>query len=79
MVVSSGCAPDAPRVIARVARYDIDDVMRAAVAAYPDPALRTIDATHLATTCTVFGTNSPPSSPTTSGYARPPPTSASPP
>jgi len=39
VVVSSGCAPDAPRVIARVARYDIDDVMRAAVAAYPDPAL----------------------------------------
>jgi uncharacterized protein len=44
-----------PAVIGRVGRYDIDDVVRAAAAAYPDPALRSLDAIHLATAHTVFG------------------------
>jgi len=42
-----------PAVIARIARYDIDDVVRAAAAAFPDPELR-CDAIHLATATAIF-------------------------
>jgi hypothetical protein len=42
-----------PAVIARIARYDIDDVVRAAAAAFPDPELRS-DAIHLATATAIF-------------------------
>lgn len=44
-----------PAMVATVARYDIDDVVRAAAAAYPDPDLRSLDAIHLATASEVFG------------------------
>jgi hypothetical protein len=44
-----------PTIIARLARYEIDDVVRAAAAAYPDPELRSLDAIHLATASAVFG------------------------
>jgi predicted nucleic acid-binding protein len=43
-----------PAVIARIARYNIDDVVRAAAAAFPDPELRTLDAIHLATATVIF-------------------------
>jgi len=46
---------DVPPIVARVARYEIDDVVRAAAAAYPDPDLRSLDAIHLATAKSVFG------------------------
>jgi predicted nucleic acid-binding protein len=46
---------DVPATVARVARYEIDDVVRAAAAAYPDPNLRSLDAIHLATARAVFG------------------------
>ena len=42
-------------VLARLARYDIDDVVRAAAAAYPDPQLRSLDTIHLATASVIFG------------------------
>lgn len=45
-----------PAVLARVARYEIDEVVRAAAAAHPDPDLRTLDAIHLATASAIFGT-----------------------
>jgi predicted nucleic acid-binding protein len=44
-----------PAIIARLARYEIDDVVRAAAGAYPDPELRSLDAIHLATAATIFG------------------------
>ncbi|MBS4730644.1 type II toxin-antitoxin system VapC family toxin [Mycobacterium sp. SM1] len=44
-----------PAIVARVARYEIDELVRAAAAAYPDPALRSLDAIHLATAHAVFG------------------------
>jgi hypothetical protein len=44
-----------PAVLARVARYEIDDVVRAAAAAHPDPDLRILDAIHLATASAIFG------------------------
>ena len=47
---------DIPKIVARVARYEIDQVVRAAAAACPDTALRSLDAIHLATGNTVFGT-----------------------
>jgi predicted nucleic acid-binding protein len=47
---------DVPPIVARVARYEIDEVVRAAAAAYPDAALRSRDAIHLATASAVFGT-----------------------
>jgi uncharacterized protein len=47
---------DVPAIVARVARYEIDEVVRAAAAAYPDTALRSLDAIHLATADAVFGT-----------------------
>jgi uncharacterized protein len=45
-----------PGIVARVARYEVDEVVRAAAAAYPDPALRSLEAIHLATAHAVFGT-----------------------
>ena len=46
-------APDGlsavPSVLARLDRFEIDPVIRATAAAYPDPALRPLDAIHLAT------------------------------
>ena len=44
-----------PAVLARLARYEIDDVVRAVAAAYPDPDLRSLDAIHLATASVIFG------------------------
>jgi uncharacterized protein len=46
---------DVPAIVARVARYEVDEVVRAAAAAYPGPALRLLDAIHLATGDAVFG------------------------
>lgn len=46
---------DVPAIVARVARYEVDEVVRAAAAAYPDPALQSLDAIHLATGDAVFG------------------------
>ena len=47
---------DVPSIVARISRYEIDEVVRAAAAAYPDSALRSLDAIHLATGDAVFGT-----------------------
>jgi uncharacterized protein len=47
---------DVPGMVARVARYEVDEVVRAAAAAYPDATLRSLDAIHLATGHAVFGT-----------------------
>ncbi|OBI56743.1 type II toxin-antitoxin system VapC family toxin [Mycobacterium sp. E787] len=47
---------DVPAIVARVARYEVDEVVRAAAAAYPDMTLRSLDAIHLATGDAVFGT-----------------------
>lgn len=44
-----------PGVIARTARYEIDEVVRAAAGAYPDPGLRSLDAIHLGTASAIFG------------------------
>jgi hypothetical protein len=44
-----------PAILARVARYEIDDVVRAAAGAYPDAELRSLDAIHLATAAVIFG------------------------
>ena len=44
-----------PAVVARVARYEIDDVVRSAAGTFPDPDLRSLDAIHLATAKSVFG------------------------
>jgi uncharacterized protein len=38
-----------PGVLARLDRFEIDPVIRSTAAAYPDPALRSLDAIHLAT------------------------------
>lgn len=38
-----------PSVLARLDRFDIDPVIRATAAAYADPAVRSLDAVHLAT------------------------------
>jgi uncharacterized membrane protein YccC len=46
---------DVPATVARVARYEIDEVVRAAAAAYPDPHLRFLDVIHLATARSIFG------------------------
>lgn len=46
---------EAPALVARVARYEIDEVVRAAAAGYLDPALRSLDAIHLATAHAIFG------------------------
>jgi len=47
---------DVPKIVARVALYEIDEVVRAAAAAYPDAALPSLDAIHLATGDAIFGT-----------------------
>jgi predicted nucleic acid-binding protein len=47
---------DVPAILARVARYEVDEVVRAAAAANPDNTLRSLDAIHLATGDAVFGT-----------------------
>lgn len=44
-----------PGVLARLGRYEIDDVVRDAAAAFADPSLRTSDAIHLATAQAIFG------------------------
>ncbi|MGW3997869.1 type II toxin-antitoxin system VapC family toxin [Amycolatopsis sp. NPDC004772] len=46
---------DVPAVLARVAKYEIDEVVRRTAAAYPSPDLRSLDAIHLATAHAVFG------------------------
>lgn len=43
-----------PGLMARVARYEVDEVVRAAAATYPDAALRFLDAIHLATAHAAF-------------------------
>ena len=45
---------EVPAMMARIARYEIDDVVRAAAAAFPDPHLRSLDAIHLATATAIF-------------------------
>jgi len=47
--------PDVPGLLARVSRYDVDEDIRAAAAAFPDPMLRSLDAIHLATGHVAFG------------------------
>ncbi|BBZ10524.1 type II toxin-antitoxin system VapC family toxin [Mycobacterium branderi] len=47
---------EVPAIVARVSRYEVDEVVRAAAAAYPDPKLRSLDAIHLATGDAIFGT-----------------------
>jgi predicted nucleic acid-binding protein len=43
-------------VLARLDRFEIDPVIRATAAAYPDPGLRSVDAIHLATAQTAAST-----------------------
>jgi len=45
-----------PSVLARLDRFEIDSVIRATAAAYPDPVLRSLDAIHLATAQTAAST-----------------------
>jgi uncharacterized protein len=45
-----------PSVLARLDRFEIDPVIRATAAAYPDPTLRSLDAIHLATAQTAAST-----------------------
>ncbi|WP_409428278.1 type II toxin-antitoxin system VapC family toxin [Mycobacterium sp. SMC-11] len=47
--------PDIPALVSRISRYEVDEVVRTAAAAYPDPTLRSLDAIHLATGHAVFG------------------------
>jgi predicted nucleic acid-binding protein len=44
-----------PGVLGRIALYDIDDMVRATAAAYPDAQLRSLDAIHLATAHAAIG------------------------
>ncbi len=55
MRVEPTLLPAVPAVLARLDRYEIDEVVRAAAAAMPGPLLRTFDAIHLATASSVFG------------------------
>ena len=48
--------PAMPSVLARLDRFEIDPVIRATAATYPDPALRSLDAIHLATAQTAAST-----------------------
>lgn len=41
--------PAVPSVLARLDRFELDPVIRSTAAAYPEPALRSLDAIHLAT------------------------------
>jgi uncharacterized protein len=47
--VAPEALPAIPSVLARLDRFAIDPVVRSTAAAYPDPALRSLDAIHLAT------------------------------
>jgi predicted nucleic acid-binding protein len=47
---------DVPATLARVSRYEVNEVVRVAAAAFLDPTLRSLDAIHLATSHAVFGT-----------------------
>jgi predicted nucleic acid-binding protein len=44
-----------PAVLRRIARYEIDELVRDTAAGYTDPHLRSVDAIHLATAHAVFG------------------------
>jgi predicted nucleic acid-binding protein len=44
-----------PGVLGRIAIYEVDEVVRTTAAAYDDPALRSLDAIHLATADAVLG------------------------
>lgn len=44
-----------PALLAHIACYEIDDVVRATAAGYPSITLRSLDAIHLATAHAVFG------------------------
>lgn len=44
-----------PALLQRLARYEIDDLVRTTAASYPAPELRSLDAIHLATAQAVFG------------------------
>ncbi|GAB2568387.1 type II toxin-antitoxin system VapC family toxin [Kribbella endophytica] len=44
-----------PAVLARIAVYEIDDLVRTTAAAYTDGLIRTLDAIHLATADAVLG------------------------
>ena len=48
--------PAVPSVLARLDRFEIDPVIRSTAAAYADPALRSLDAIHLATAQTAAST-----------------------
>lgn len=48
-VVAPEGLPSVPTVLAKLGRFDIDQVIRATAAAYIHPALRSLDAIHLAT------------------------------
>ncbi|HEX4788495.1 MAG TPA: type II toxin-antitoxin system VapC family toxin [Actinospica sp.] len=50
--------PVVPSILRRIARIEIDPMIRAMAAAYPDPLLRTLDAIHLATAQTVAAQSS---------------------
>ena len=67
---------DAPALVARVARYEIDDVVRAAAAAYPDPDFDPWTRFIWRRRRPFSGTHSPRSSPTTSACWLPPRTRA---
>jgi predicted nucleic acid-binding protein len=43
-------------VLARLDRFEIDQVIRSTAAAYPNPSLRSLDAIHLATAQTAAST-----------------------
>jgi uncharacterized protein len=48
--------PAIPSVLARLDRFEIDPIIRNTAAAYPNPALRSLDAIHLATAQTAAST-----------------------
>ncbi|MGQ0716671.1 MAG: type II toxin-antitoxin system VapC family toxin [Pseudonocardiales bacterium] len=45
----------APALLERIARYEIDELVRTTAAGYASPDLRSLDAIHLATAHAVFG------------------------
>ncbi|MGH3873087.1 MAG: type II toxin-antitoxin system VapC family toxin [Pseudonocardiaceae bacterium] len=45
----------APALLERIARYEIDELVRTTAAGYPSADLRSLDAIHLATAHAVFG------------------------
>lgn len=52
--VDPSLLPAVPPLLARLARYEIDDLVRTTAAAYPAPDMRSLDAIHLATAQAVF-------------------------